>query len=125
MINKNQAQSSAKAEYIAAAAALNQAKWIRKVVTDLKYLQGKLTKLWCNNPAFSIAKNHVQHGRTKHNNVKFHAIREAEKYGDVQLMHYRSEEQMAEILTKASADNKFNVLRSKLGVLKKSFKEEC
>ncbi|TXG64879.1 hypothetical protein EZV62_011873 [Acer yangbiense] len=79
MMKKNQARSSAKAEYIIAAAP-NQAKWMGK------------------------------HGRTKHNNVKFHAIREAEKYGDVQLMHYRSEEQMADILTKASAGNNFNVL---------------
>ncbi|KAL5746581.1 hypothetical protein ACOSP7_027727 [Xanthoceras sorbifolium] len=82
--------------------------------------------LWCdNNSAIYIAKNPVQHGRTKHINVRFHAIREAEKNGDVQLMHCRSEEQLADILTKALPFVKFNVLRSKVGVFKKSFKEKC
>ncbi|KAL5820898.1 hypothetical protein ACOSQ3_022780 [Xanthoceras sorbifolium] len=120
------AQSSAEAEYIAAATASNQAIWIRKVLTDLDYVQEEPTVLWCdNNSAISIAKNPVQHGRTKHINVKFHAIREAEKNGDVQLIHCRSEEQLADILTKALSCVKFNALRSKLGVSKKSFKEEC
>ncbi|TXG53315.1 hypothetical protein EZV62_022484 [Acer yangbiense] len=36
-----------------------------------------------------------------------------------------SEEQLVDILTKALAGNKFNVLRTKLGVFKKSLKEEC
>ena len=82
--------------------------------------------LWCDNKsAISIAKNPIQHGRTKHINVKFHAIREAEKNGDVQLMHCSSEEQLADILTKALPSAKFMELRSKLGVFKKSFKEEC
>nr|KYP38315.1 Copia protein [Cajanus cajan] len=86
----------------------------------------KPTVLWCDNKsAISIAKNPIQHGRTKHINVKFHAIREAEKNGDVQLTYCRSGEQLADILTKALPSAKFNKLRSKLGVLKKSFKEEC
>ncbi|TXG55930.1 hypothetical protein EZV62_017243 [Acer yangbiense] len=75
--------------------------------------------------AISMAKNPVQHGRTKHINVKFHAIREAEKNGEIQLLHCKSEEQHADILIKALAGSQFNVLRSKLGVFKKSFNEEC
>ncbi|KAI9198334.1 hypothetical protein LWI28_014102 [Acer negundo] len=76
MMKKNQTQYSAKVEYIAAAAAPKQALWIKK------------------------------HGRYKQNNVKFHVIREAEKKCDVQLIHCRSEEQMADIRTKASTGNK-------------------
>ncbi|TXG48236.1 hypothetical protein EZV62_027530 [Acer yangbiense] len=83
MMKKNQARSSAKAEYIAAAAAPKQAKWIKKVSTDLNYVEKKPTGLWCNNLAFSVAKNPVQHGISKHNNVKFHTIRKAEKNGEV------------------------------------------
>ncbi|TXG72397.1 hypothetical protein EZV62_000976 [Acer yangbiense] len=58
MINKNQAQSSAEAEYIAAATASNQAIWIRKVLTHLNYVQEEPTELWCDNmSAISMAKN--------------------------------------------------------------------
>lgn len=120
------AQSSAEAEYVAAAEASNQAIWIRKILTDLVFQQKEPTILWCDNKsAIAIAKNPVQHGRTKHINVRFHAIREAAKNGDVELMHCRSEDQLGDGLTKALPCEKFNVLRSKLGVLKKSSKEEC
>lgn len=40
------AQSSAKAEYIAAAAASNQAIWIRKILTDCNHVQMEPTVLW-------------------------------------------------------------------------------
>ncbi|TXG70323.1 hypothetical protein EZV62_005258 [Acer yangbiense] len=83
MIKRNQALSSTKAEYIAAAAAPKQAKWIKKVSTNLNCVEKKPTGLWCNNSAFSMVKNPVHHGRSKHNNVKFYAIREAEKNGEV------------------------------------------
>ncbi|TXG70321.1 hypothetical protein EZV62_005256 [Acer yangbiense] len=83
MIKRNQALSSTKAEYIVAAAAPKQAKWIKKVSTNLNYMEKKPTGLWCNNSAFSVVKNPVQHERSNHNNVKFHAIREAEKNGEV------------------------------------------
>ena len=78
-----------------------------------------------NKSAIAIAKNLVQHGRTKHINVKFHAIRQAEKEGEVQLVHCKSEDQVADIMTKALAAGKFEFFRSKLGVFSKKLKEEC
>ncbi|KAL5861584.1 hypothetical protein ACOSQ4_002880 [Xanthoceras sorbifolium] len=72
-----------------------------------------------------MAKNPVQHGKTKHINVKFHAIREAERNKEVKLVHCRTEEQVTDILTKALGYGQFNVLRTKLGVSEKNFKEEC
>ncbi|TXG70326.1 hypothetical protein EZV62_005261 [Acer yangbiense] len=46
MIKRNQALSSTKAEYIAAAAAPKQAKWIKKVSTNLNCVEKKPTGLW-------------------------------------------------------------------------------
>ncbi|RVW32090.1 Retrovirus-related Pol polyprotein from transposon RE2 [Vitis vinifera] len=120
------AQSSAEVEYISAAAAANQAIWLRKLLTDLGQSQADATVIWVDNKsAIAIAKNPVQHGRTKHINVKFHAIREAEKNGEVNLVHCCSENQIADILTKALSKAKFEELRSRLGVSKKILKEEC
>ena len=72
-----------------------------------------------------MAKNPVQHGRSKHINVKFHAIRQGEKDGEVKLVHCSSDQQIADIMTKALPKGKFEVLRAKLGVSKKNLKEEC
>jgi len=95
-------------------------------LSDLNHVQDEPIVLWCDNKsAIAIAKNPIQHGRTKHINVKFHALREAGQNGDVKLQHCSSEEQLSNILTKALPSAKFMELRSKLRVFQKSFMEEC
>ncbi|GJR08707.1 retrovirus-related pol polyprotein from transposon RE1 [Tanacetum coccineum] len=79
------AQSSAEAEYISVAGAVNHAIWIRKLLSDLDLTQEGPTAIFCDNKsAIAIAENPVQHERTKHINVKYHAIREAEKNEEFQ-----------------------------------------
>jgi hypothetical protein len=95
------AQSTAEAEYIAAAAAVNQAIWIRKLMTDLHMNQTESTKIFVDNQAaISIANDPVFHGRTKHFKIKFFYLREVQKDGEVQLVYCRTEHQNADILTK-------------------------
>ena len=75
--------------------------------------------------AIAIAENPVQHGKTKHIQVKFHAIREAIKNHEIKLIHCSSEYQVADILTKALPRARFERLRGLLGVSIKNLKEEC
>lgn len=71
-------QSSAETEYIAAAGAVNQAQWLRKILDDLQILSTEPTVLYIDNKSeILIAKNPMLHGKTKHIKIKFHAIREA------------------------------------------------
>ncbi|XP_015170395.1 uncharacterized mitochondrial protein AtMg00810-like [Solanum tuberosum] len=119
-------QSPTEAECIAAAGTTNQALWLRKIPRDLEQNDIEATVIKVDNKsAISMAKNPVQHGRSKHINVKFHAIRQAEKDGEIQLVHCSSDQQIADIMTKALPKGKFEVLRAKLGVSKKNLKEEC
>jgi len=86
------AQSTAETEYISLAAVANQAIWLKKLLADLGQEQSSPIELCCDNKsAIAIAQNPVQHGRTKHINVKFHSIREAEKNSLIKL-HYCSTE---------------------------------
>ncbi|KAG8486018.1 hypothetical protein CXB51_019401 [Gossypium anomalum] len=95
------AQSTAEAEYIAAATAVNQAIWLRKLLFDLNEEQLKPTEIKVDNQsAVAIAKNPVFHGKTKHFKIKFHFVREAEQTGEVSLVHCSSQDQLADILTK-------------------------
>ncbi|KAL6332552.1 hypothetical protein AAG906_008972 [Vitis piasezkii] len=90
------AQSTTEAEYISLAAAANQAIWLRKLLADLGQEQSSPTELYCDNKsAISVTQNPVQHGRTKHINVKFHSIREAEKNSLVKLHYCSTDEQLA------------------------------
>lgn len=121
------AQSSAEAKYISAAATANQAIWLRKIRLDVGQIQDGATVIWVDNKSvICIANNPVQHGRTKYIKVKFHDIREAVKSREISLEHCSSEEQIADIMTNALSKGKFEMLlRSRLGVHKKTLKEEC
>ncbi|KAL4376396.1 hypothetical protein GQ457_02G039420 [Hibiscus cannabinus] len=119
------AQSTAEAEYIAAAAA-NQAIWLRNLLSDLGFKQESATVLLCDNKsAIAIVENHVQHGRTKHINVKFHAIREAEKNSLIKMEFCSSEMQVADLMTKALSRNMMLFLKHELGITNINLKVEC
>ncbi|GKV48447.1 hypothetical protein SLEP1_g55260 [Rubroshorea leprosula] len=120
------AQSMAEAEYIDVGATSNHAIWLRKILNDI----GQPQVLPCviqidNKLAIAIAKNLVQHGRTKHIHVKYHVIRQYVKEKKIKLLHYDSEVQAVDILTTSLPKSRFETLRSMLGLTKKPLKEEC
>ncbi|GKD81510.1 hypothetical protein Tco_1348349 [Tanacetum coccineum] len=93
------AQSSAEAEYVAAALATSQA------------------ICFCDSmSAIAIAKNPVHHSRTKYIALKHHFIKEAIEDGEVQLEFSGTSDQLADIFTKTLPREKFQELRRKLGV---------
>ncbi|KAK4408869.1 Retrovirus-related Pol polyprotein from transposon RE1 [Sesamum angolense] len=119
------AQSSAEAEYIAAAATSNQAIWLRRILEDIGEKQEEPTTIYCDNKsAIAITKNPVQHSRTKHIDIKYHSLREATTRGEIELKYCSTEEQLADIFTKASPRNKFEELRKNIGVCHKHIKGE-
>lgn len=120
------AQSTAEAEYIAAASAVNQAIWLRKILIDLNFKQEDSTEIFCDNQsAIAMAKNPVFHGRTKHIKIKYHFLREAEAENEIKLLHCKSDIQIADIMTKALPKARFEVLKKYLCVSSKNAKEEC
>ncbi|KAK9756213.1 hypothetical protein RND81_01G081400 [Saponaria officinalis] len=122
----NVAQSTAEAEYIAACAAVNQAIWLRKVLKDMGKEQFTSTRLLCDSmSAIAIAKNPVCHKRTKHFKIKYHFVRDSQREGEINLEYCPPQEQLANIFTKALPKQKFEELRSKLGMPELSVKEEC
>ena len=120
------AQSTVEVEYISLAAAVNQGIWLRKLLADLGQGQSSPIELYCDNKsAIAIAQNPVQHGKTKHINVKFHYIREAEKNSLVKLHYCSTDVQLADIMTKALPKSRLKFLRLKFGMSKANLKEEC
>ena len=73
--------------------------------------------LYCDNmSAINISKNPVQHSRTKHIDIRHHYIRDLVDDKVITLEHVATEEQVADIFTKALDANQFERLRGKLGI---------
>eukprot|EP00253_Pinus_taeda_P029928 PITA_29928 len=123
------ALSTAEAEYVAATAAACQAVWMRRMLRSLGQEQSKATVIICDNSsAIALSKNSVFHKRTKHIDTRFHYIRELVRNGEIVLEHYRTQEQVADILTKPLDQKSFEFLRKCLGMTEcpsVEFKGEC
>jgi hypothetical protein len=57
------------------------------------------------------------HGKSKHIRVRFHFLRDLVKDGDIELVHCVTQEQVADLMTKALKLEAFQKLRKKMGML--------
>ncbi|RVW64621.1 Retrovirus-related Pol polyprotein from transposon RE1 [Vitis vinifera] len=111
------AHSSAEAEFRGMTLGLCEALWLRLLLQDLGYLSKQPIRLFCDNKAASdIAHNPVQHDRTKHVEVDRFFIKEKLDDKIVELPKIRSEDQLADILTKAVSSQVFSKFLDKLGM---------
>ncbi|KAI5341941.1 hypothetical protein L3X38_009816 [Prunus dulcis] len=83
--------------------------WIRRVLTELDFKPGKPMELHYDyKSAIDIAHNPVQHDRTKHVEVDRHFIKEKIEKKIIYLPFAKSEDQLADILTKAVCGRVFH-----------------
>ena len=108
--------STAEAEYIAAGSCCTQLLWMKQMVSDYGLCQNTLTIFCDNTSAICISKNPVQHNRTKHIDIRYHFIRELVENGTVVLEYVDTQNQKADIFTKALDTTTFEKLRKDLGI---------
>ena len=112
------ARSSAEAEYRGMAHGVCELLWIKQVLQDLGIDYETSMNLHCDNKAaIEIAHNPVQHDRTKHIEVDRHFIKENLDRKIIQFPFVRSEDQLADILTKAVSGRVFYNAISKMGMI--------
>jgi hypothetical protein len=108
-------RSSTEAEYRSLANGAAELSWIRQVLCDLGLFLPSAPLIWCDNTsALALASNPVFHGRTKHIEVDYHFIRERVVRGDLKLQFISTEDQLADVFTKALPSPRFHRLCSKL-----------
>ena len=69
-----------------------------------------------NQSAISLSKNPVHHDRSKHIDLRYHFIRDCVELGKVNVEHLRTENQLADILTKSLGRVKFHEMKEKMGM---------
>lgn len=111
------ALSSCEAEFMAATAAACQGVWLRNLLGQITNMQqGPVIIYIDNKSAIDLAKNPFFHGRSKHIDIRYHFIRECVERGEIIVKHVRTDEQRADVLTKAMSTIKFERMRALLGI---------
>ena len=100
--------SSCEAEYIAATTATCQGIWLNRLINKLKGVEEKPLKLLVDNQsAITLSKNPLHHNRTKHTDTRYHFIRQCIQEKRTAVAYVKSEDQLADILTKLLGRLKF------------------
>ena len=84
--------------------------------------------IYCDNQSCSkLTKNVIIHDRSNHIRIRYHFIRDYVQRGAVKLEYILTDEQVANILTKALPRGKHVYFRDEMGVVRNTFlgKREC
>ena len=101
---------------IATRSCCTQLLWMKQILVDYGIVQDTLVVYCDNTSAINISKNHVQHSRTKHIDIRNHFIREPVEDKIVVIEHVATKNQLADIFTNTLDSSKFDSLRKSLGI---------
>src|SRR5438270_2775597 len=92
--------------------------WIKFLLKELRQFREGPLELWCDNKfAISIANNPVQHDRTKHVEINRFFITEKLNSGTLKLNYVKSEDQLADCLTKRLGPQVYESFCNKMGMV--------
>ncbi|CAN0839525.1 Retrovirus-related Pol polyprotein from transposon TNT 1-94 [Linum grandiflorum] len=108
-------KSSTEAEYRSMSDVCSEIVWLARLVQELGGTPTRPASLYADNTsAIAIATNPVFHDRTKHFETHVHFIRELIADGSVRLFYIRTDDQIADLLTKSVVTSRHWFLASKL-----------
>lgn len=113
---KSVSRSSTEAEYRAIANTTSELLWVRNLLQELG-ITVDTPVLWCDNiGATSLTVNPLHHSRMKHVQIDVHFVRDRVACKELNVRYLSSNDQIADILTKPLAKNRFVFLRDKLTI---------
>ncbi|GJZ40379.1 hypothetical protein Tco_0586942 [Tanacetum coccineum] len=111
------ATSTTEAEYVAAANCCGQVLWIQNQMLDYGF-NFMNTKIYIDNEStICIVKNPVFHSKTKHIEIRHHFIRDAYEKKLIQVLKIHTDDNVADLLTKAFDVSRFNFLIVNIGMI--------
>ena len=101
---------------MAAACAVKEALWLRKLMTDLQLSTGTVTIKADNQSAIKLLKNPVTSVRSKHIDVIYNFARERVARKEVKFEYIRTDHMIADMLTKPVSKGKHDYCCTNMGV---------
>ncbi|KAD3640571.1 hypothetical protein E3N88_29794 [Mikania micrantha] len=109
--------STAEAEYIAASSCCAQVIWIQNQMKDYGVDLFNTPIQIDNSSAISITNNPVKHSKTKHIDIRYHFIRDCAEKKLIHLVKVDSEQNLADLFTKAFDEGRFRYLITAIGMI--------
>ncbi|GKA13723.1 putative ribonuclease H-like domain-containing protein, partial [Tanacetum coccineum] len=111
------ATSTIEAEYVAAASCCGQVLWIQNQMLDYGF-NFMNTKIYIDNEStICIVKNPVYHSKTKHIAIRHHFIQDAYEKKLIQALKIHTNDNVADLLTKAFDVSRFQFLVVSIGMI--------
>jgi hypothetical protein len=105
--NQQVALLNTKVEYKGAIIVACELVWLQKLLSDLgQSMDAPVVIYYDNINSILLVNNLVYHVRTKHIEVQYHFIREKILAKEIDFIHVNTEDQVADIFTKALGTNK-------------------
>ena len=109
------ALSSCESEYVALCAGMQEAIYLKRLLEEL--LQNSFGPIMINvdnQGAISLAQHPTQHDRSKHVDIKYHFCRECVSSGKVEVAYVFTQDNVADVMTKAASKGKIMKFRDTL-----------
>ena len=112
--------STTEAEYQALSMMVSEVKFVRLLLEELGYHQQLPTDIYEDNQsARALVYSTKYHERSKHIDIKHHQVREAAEDGIITVKYISTNDQLADIMTKALNGKRFHEFRKQLGIQKR------
>jgi hypothetical protein len=109
------ALSTAEAEYIALTTVICKILYLKALIAEVYEPVIPLIPVYCDNQgAIALASNNKFHARTKHIDIQYHYVRSLVQSGILKLQYCPTEDNIADIFTKALPRPRFTKLRASL-----------
>lgn len=111
------ALSSAEAEFMALALAVQEVLWLRQLLQKMHVKVDHATTIYVDNTAaIAMARSTDGTSRAKHIDLRYHFIRDHIEHGAISIKHVRSADQLADYMTKPLATQTFANLVRRSGI---------
>ncbi|MCO5563246.1 hypothetical protein L7F22_016883 [Adiantum nelumboides] len=92
--------------------------WLKCLMADLGVGQNTAITIYIDNhSAFAVARNPIFHARTKHIEVHYHYVKKRLSAGEISLAYVPTQDNLADLFTKALSREKFEAFHKALGLL--------
>ncbi|GLI63566.1 hypothetical protein VaNZ11_006559 [Volvox africanus] len=110
------ATSTAEAEYMATAASIKDALWLRHLLHDLGVPVGVVPMKCDSTACIAMLESPMSTARTKHLDICHHFARERIERGEIRMVHCSTAEQLADMFTKSLPKGKFKFCVAGMGL---------